>query len=100
MSDIYNKKTGIYDFFDGLIFSFQTGDFKPNLNAYKIALKKSGFKARECLLIDDKVENLIPAQKLGMKTILFNVLKDNPKTLIKKIKHYQINIQRSNVLKH
>lgn len=70
MSNLHNSQTGIYDFFDGLFFSYQTGFKKPDIRAYKNILQKTGFKASECLLIEDSEENLKPAKKMGMKTIL------------------------------
>ena len=35
----------------------------------------------ECVFIDDKEENLVPAEELGMKTVLFQ----NPKQAVKEV---------------
>jgi FMN phosphatase YigB (HAD superfamily) len=40
-------------------------------------LKKLNSKPNECIIIDDEESNLLPAKKLGIKTILFK----NPKQL-------------------
>ena len=44
---------------------------KPDLKFYKLAVKKLKTKASEIIFIDNREWNLRPAQKLGMKTILF-----------------------------
>jgi putative hydrolase of the HAD superfamily len=44
---------------------------KPNLEIYNICLEKLNVKASEVLFIDNRSWNLIPAEELGMKTILF-----------------------------
>ncbi|MBI4162306.1 MAG: HAD-IA family hydrolase [Candidatus Aenigmarchaeota archaeon] len=41
------------------------------LYANKIALEKAKCKAEECVFIDDKESNLLPAKKLGMRVVLF-----------------------------
>lgn len=42
---------------------------KPQEEAYKIALKKSGAEAENCSMIDDSVNNLTAAYNLGFYTI-------------------------------
>lgn len=44
---------------------------KPNPKIYKLVLKKLNLNAAEAIFIDNQEWNIIPAQKLGMKTILF-----------------------------
>ena len=41
------------------------------IKQFEFFLKKSGVKAEECVFVDDKVRNLIPAQTMGFKTIKF-----------------------------
>lgn len=43
---------------------------KPNPEAYQHALDILSAEGRECLIIDDRVRNLMPAKKLGMTTVL------------------------------
>lgn len=57
--------------FDGGIYSHEVGVRKPNPEVYKIILRKFDLKAEEAIFIDDKEKNLVPARKLGIKTILF-----------------------------
>jgi len=81
MSDRHNRRTGIYNYFDDLFCSFKIGLVKPDPKIYQFAISKIGIKPEECILIDDLEENLSPARNLGIKTLLFDVLKENPKKL-------------------
>ena len=45
---------------------------KPDPRIYELALEKAGKTPEECIFIDNKVENLEVAQKLGIGPILFN----------------------------
>jgi len=74
--------------FSPVIVSCEVGVRKPNPKIYKMFISKSGFKASEILFIDNRNWNLKPAEKLGMKTILF---KDN-KQFIKDLKKFRIEI--------
>lgn len=60
-----------FDFFDKMVISCDVGIRKPNEQIYKLILKKLGLKPQEVLFIDNQSWNLIPANKLGMETILF-----------------------------
>lgn len=66
-----NNKFEIESYFDSTIVSALVGVNKPNPKIYQIAIEASGFKPEECLFIDDLEHNLEPAEKIGMKTILF-----------------------------
>jgi epoxide hydrolase-like predicted phosphatase len=56
--------------FDDVFFSCERGLKKPDLKFYELAIKEMNVRPEECLFIDDKEENLLPAEKLGMKTVL------------------------------
>ncbi|MFQ5814775.1 MAG: pyrimidine 5'-nucleotidase [Anaerolineae bacterium] len=43
---------------------------KPDPEAYRRALEILGADGHECLLVDDRARNLVPAKELGMITIL------------------------------
>jgi epoxide hydrolase-like predicted phosphatase len=58
--------------FQPLVSSEAEGIRKPDRRIYEIALRKIGFPAGECVFVDDKAENLMPALELGMKVILFH----------------------------
>jgi len=61
-----------FEIFDKKIISYEVKMRKPNSEIYKLALKKIGVKANEAIFIDDQVWNILPANKLGIKTILFH----------------------------
>ena len=64
-----NKKLKLKELFDGIMTSFQAKIAKPDMKIYKLLLEKFKLKPKECLFIDDQKENLIPARRLGIKTI-------------------------------
>ena len=63
--------------FDNIMFSCEIGLRKPNIEFYKMALKKFKIAARECIFIDDNIKNLTPFEELGGKVFLFNNKKIN-----------------------
>lgn len=72
------KEHGGYDIFDFCVLSFENGFAKPELEAYQQALDHlDGILPSEVVFIDDQEMCLVPARKLGMKTILF----ENPDRL-------------------
>lgn len=70
-----------YKDFDAVVLSCDCGLEKPDPKIYKLTAEKLGVKPEECIFIDDIKENLMPARKLGMKTILAR----NPKQIIKDV---------------
>lgn len=54
---------------------------KPDKKPYEIVLEKMGFKAEECLFIDNSQKNIKAAQDLGFQTILFL----NPEQALKEL---------------
>lgn len=85
MSNLHNSKTGLYDYFDGLFLSYQLGLKKPNKKFYEKVISDLKLKPDEILFVDDDQSNLVPAKELSMRTILFDVLNDNPNKLTKEI---------------
>ncbi len=61
---------GDYDDFDPVFLSCRDKMAKPDPAYYKYVLKDLDLPTNEILFIDDKEQNLIPAQMLGMRTIL------------------------------
>jgi len=74
--------------FNPVIISCDVGMRKPNSKIYELALKKAKAKPKESLFIDNQTWNLMPAKKLGMKTILF---KNNKQTL-KELKKFGVTL--------
>ncbi len=59
------------DFFDGVFVSSDYLMLKPDEKIYRTFLDKYGLRAGECLFIDDREENVVGAQKVGMQTFRF-----------------------------
>ena len=66
---------------------------KPNPESYQRVLEYAGVVASECLLIDDMERNLLPARKLGMRTILIG--DDKP---VHTVDHVMMNMKQLNGL--
>ncbi len=69
-------------FFKGVYFSCDIGLCKPNKQAYKYVLDKINRNAKDCVFIDDREANLIPATELGMRVILYKDLESLKKELL------------------
>lgn len=65
------EKYGINELVKFSVISGDVGYRKPSEEIYKIALTKVNVSPENCVFIDDRDKNLIPAQKLGMKVIRF-----------------------------
>lgn len=65
------RKFALDKFFRPIIVSEQYKVRKPNAKLYKIFMREADVKPDECCFIDNKIENLRTAHKLGMKTVLF-----------------------------
>lgn len=75
------RKMNGYKGFDVVVLSCEVGLKKPERKIYLLTAKKLGLKPNECVFIDDRRENLLPAKQLGMKTILAR----NPKQVTKAV---------------
>lgn len=67
LSEKYNF---LPNFKDG-VFSHEAGIRKPNPKIYQLVLEKASNIAENCVYIDDKLELLEPAKKLGMEAVQF-----------------------------
>lgn len=65
------EKYGINEVVEFSVISGDVGYRKPSEDIYKIALRRVNANPEDCVFIDDRDKNLIPAQKLGMKVIRF-----------------------------
>jgi len=64
------QKHGLNPFFDAICVSGEMKLVKPEPRIYEAALHRLGLPAQDCLYVDDRPENLIPAAQLGMRTVL------------------------------
>jgi len=69
--------------FKVLVMSCKVGACKPDPQIYKITLKKLNLSAEECVFVDDILDNIEGAKKLGMQGIHFQTPEKLRKDLIK-----------------
>ncbi|MER7129925.1 HAD-IA family hydrolase [Streptosporangium saharense] len=62
--------TGVWELFDHHVISEAEGIAKPDPRIYAATLERMGLTADQCLFVDDTAANLLPAQTLGIDTVL------------------------------
>ena len=73
----------VLDAFDAFILSYELHCCKPDLEIYKIALKKAGASPKMCVYIDDIAENAAAARLLNMQAVVFSTVDTLEQTLLK-----------------
>jgi len=75
----------IYSSFDKklVVLSCRVKTKKPKKEIYEIFIKNTGCLPDECLFIDDRLENILGAEKNGMKNILFTNYKNLIEEMLK-----------------
>lgn len=58
---------------------------KPQIQAYRAVLRKLRVPARRCIMVEDTAENLRPAKKLGMRTVLISRALKKPQWVDKRL---------------
>lgn len=56
----------LFSMFDSLFLTFEIGLRKPNIEVFNYVLNKTQYKKEETLFIDDSVQNIEVAQKIGL----------------------------------
>ena len=69
-SKLFHLRQG-YEFFSARVFSCDENIAKPNPAIYLLAAERIGLPASECLMVDDRAENIAGAERAGMQTYLF-----------------------------
>ena len=62
----------LFALFDGLVFSGPLGITKPNKEIFDYVLEKYDLKAEETVFFDDNKNNILGAEKVGIKGHLFS----------------------------
>ncbi len=73
---LLNQKWGFLEFFDELILSHEVHMTKPEKRIFDHTIEKAGCKPEEILFIDDGLNNVVSAKKLGIIGIHFSTAKD------------------------
>ncbi len=66
--------------FDAVAISGEVGYKKPDARIYWVFLQMAGAEPEEVIFVDDRLENLETAQKIGMKTVFYSWI--NPDKVI------------------
>jgi len=70
-ANYYDHYPWIHEAVDKVYFSWQTGYVKPDVRAWQLVLEENNLKGEECIYFDDKKENIIASESLGIKSFLF-----------------------------
>ena len=71
LRELLINKWHIDDAFDEIFISAEMGVAKPDARIYEMVLEKLGVAPEECVFVDDFIENIEAARKLGMHGIHF-----------------------------
>ena len=82
------KTSGLFDIVDGYVLSYIEHQIKPYESIYNTLISRYNLDAKESLFIDDKEENVITANKLGI--LGRNVEPDNYDSVIELLEEYNI----------
>lgn len=77
--DSYNyidSVLNINNTFDGGIYSYQEHLIKPDPNIYNLIIARFKLNKEECIFFDDKIKNVIAANNVGIKSIVFKSIDD------------------------
>jgi 2-haloacid dehalogenase len=73
-----------FDWFDLIVLSGEVKIAKPDPEIFDVLLERIHRKAKECLFIDDSMQNISTAEKLGLQTIHFQSPDQLHKALVAK----------------
>ena len=79
---IVEDQYGFLGWFEPLVISGRAGYAKPDPSIYQILLHELGQDARECVFIDDKLENIQEANRQGFEGIHFTSPENLRKNLV------------------
>lgn len=77
------KTANLTSFIDDFFVSSFVGYQKPDPQIYRIALEVTQTNPKQALFIDDRLENVVAAEQLGMKGIVQKSLLESRKILLK-----------------
>jgi HAD superfamily hydrolase (TIGR01509 family) len=78
------REFGLYAPFNPCLLSCEIGVEKPDPKAYECLLTNLNLPAQEILFIDDRLENVEAARKMGIDALLFESLQQLRQELIKR----------------
>ncbi len=84
----YFIDNGYEKYFDATVFSCHEKTIKPEEKIYRIALEKLGTKPEQTIFIDDKIQYVDGAKRVGIKGILYL----NKAQLIERLKGFSVKV--------
>lgn len=84
--DLFRDK--LEPFFDGLVLSYEIKMIKPFEKIYEYLLEAYHLNPNECIFLDDREENIITANRLGINGRV--IKKDDTDDIIKALKEYNL----------
>lgn len=88
----YLRKNEFFSLCSGIIISAYEHVLKPDKKIYRLLLERYNLNAEECFFIDDREENIIAGEKLGMKGHVLNREKYGTRKLLEDFNKYNIKI--------
>lgn len=79
------NKIDIDKIFNGGVYSYQENLIKPDINIYKLIIDRYKLKKKEAIFFDDKEKNVIVANSIGIKSVVFKNCDDIKKYNISKL---------------
>jgi HAD superfamily hydrolase (TIGR01509 family) len=67
----YVRMKGYYEGYEPLLLTYQIGVEKPDPKAYEMLIKSVQLKPEEIFFVDDRLENVVAAEKLGINAFHF-----------------------------
>lgn len=87
----YYKRNELFENIDGWVLSCEYNTLKKDGILFNILINKFSLSARECYFIDDKMNNIVEAEKYGIKGYVFNE-KDDINQLYNDMRNNKIKI--------
>ena len=82
-TEFLEHKFNFEKYFDNILYSYQLGYTKPDIQFYKDIIEKMKVNPKDCIYLDDHKQYLEPAKELGMKIIHFTSAEQFKKELFK-----------------
>ncbi|KAF3901748.1 hypothetical protein AA313_de0202117 [Arthrobotrys entomopaga] len=82
-----DQQHDIWTLFDGIFISAEVGMRKPDLEFYRHVLQETGLSAPSIVFVDDKAENTVAAQSLGMHAVRFTSREETMRILTNKVRN-------------
>lgn len=79
-----HMERGDYSFFDQTYASNKIGEAKPDPRFFEVILEAEGYNAEEAFFVDDRKDNCLSAESLGIKAVQF----ESSEKLLKLWKRY------------